>query len=57
MDLKKTEVRNNCACEGQQQFNLPSNGLVARQSPAGKGVSMEAVNFVEIRYLATTGAE
>jgi hypothetical protein len=57
LDLKKTEVRNDCAGEGQHQFNGGSNGLAARQSPAGKSVNMEAEDIVEIRYLATTFEE
>jgi hypothetical protein len=57
MDLEKTEVRNDCAGGGQQQINQQSNGLIVRQLPAGIGVSMEAEDIVEIRYLATTSEE
>jgi hypothetical protein len=62
ISLEETEARNDCAGEGQQQFNLPtgkswSNGLGARQSPAGKDMSTEARDIVEIRYQATTSED
>jgi hypothetical protein len=62
MDLEETEARNDCAVEGQQQFNRPtesrqSNELVVRQSPARKNVSTEAEDIVGIRQKATTGED
>jgi hypothetical protein len=57
MDLRKTETWNNCADEGQQQFNRPKRSslkriyrptdqseseAVVRRSPAIKYVKMEA---------------
>jgi hypothetical protein len=49
MDLEETEARNECAGEGQQQFNRP-NELVVRQSPAGKNVSIEVKYIDRIRH-------
>jgi hypothetical protein len=46
MDLKETEARNDCAGEGQQQFNQPADWLklVMRRLPTSKDMSMlEAV--------------
>jgi hypothetical protein len=34
-----------------------SNGLLVRQSPAGKNVSTEVEGIVEIRHQATTGED
>jgi hypothetical protein len=28
MDLEKTEARNDCAGEGQQEFNLPTDEII-----------------------------
>jgi hypothetical protein len=30
MDLEETEARNDCAGEGQQQFNQPKDGLLSQ---------------------------
>jgi hypothetical protein len=59
----ENEDRNDCAGEGQQQFNETtggswSNGLGARRSPAGKDVrKRKAGNITEIRYPVTTSED
>jgi hypothetical protein len=56
MDLEETEARNNCASEGQHQFNLTTEWVVG-QSAAGKNVSTEAEDIVGILHQATTGED
>jgi hypothetical protein len=62
MDLEKTEARNDCAVEGQQQFNRSTDSRqleqwVVRQLSACKNVSTEAEDIVGIRQKATTGED
>jgi hypothetical protein len=47
MDLEETEARNDCAGEGQHQFNQPTDWskLIVRQLPTSKDVSMEAEKY------------
>jgi hypothetical protein len=50
MDVEETEAKNDCAGEGQQQFNRPTD-----QSQVGVGGWQTVLScIVSSRYLATT---
>jgi hypothetical protein len=59
MDLEETEVRNDCADEGQQQFNRPKRSSLQRTCRPTDQSESEAVvrRSLAIKYMNTEDVE